>query len=185
MQASLLRVFLDVSREFQDVRLASDEMIEVFALPERSGAAEQMIGVMRRIRFPGMKDVCQTMRLTRRKQGVHMVGHHAPCEKIVPLAVKLPEGVRDNLRDARITHVAFAKGIVKEALGSLDQSAKLAGSVQVGGNGSLRVGGACDGFALQAKKLDQFARERVGKAEGDEINGMVTFPMGEIAARAN
>lgn len=185
MKPGLARIFLDIGREFLEVRLAADEMVEILALPERSRSAQQAIGAMRGIRLPGMKDVFQTVRLVRGKQGVRMVGHHAPSEKIVSLAVKLPERVGDSPRDARITHVAFAERIVEGALRFLDQSAKLAGAVLVGGNGRVRSHGTFDGFALRPKEIDQFARQRVRKPESNEVNGTLAFPMGKIAARAN
>lgn len=185
LQAGLLRVFLDVSREFQKVRRTTDEVVEIFALPERPGSAQQVIGAMRGIRLPGVKNVFEAVRPERRKQGVHMVGHHAPCEKIVTLSVKLPERVSDNFRDARITHVAFAKGIVKETLSFLDQPAKPAGALLVRGNRRVRLRGALDSFALRTKEIYEFARKRVRKAEGDEVNGAFAFPVGKIAARAS
>jgi hypothetical protein len=116
---------------------------------------------------------------------VDMIGHDAPSpEEIAPL-VEVLNDFGDHFGDARVLQVTLTETVVEATLRLLKNGVELGGASAIGGDTDSRLVRAMERVTLLANPLKQFAGKSIGEAEGDEINGMIAFPVREVAARAN
>ena|SRR5688572_19177223 len=65
-------------------------------------------------RLPRVKDLIQLVTVEWLEHGMDVVWHDAPREKLVAVAVKVVQSLRDHLADVRAAQPAFTGGIVQE-----------------------------------------------------------------------
>jgi hypothetical protein len=72
-----------------EVLAIADEVVLVFALPEPSGSFQERVGLERRVRLPRVEDLLQGKKRGGLEDDVDVIGHDAPGERAVALAVKV------------------------------------------------------------------------------------------------
>jgi len=116
---------------------------------------------------------------------VNVIGHNAPRKQAIAPSVKLADGLGDNFGDARVAHVAMAQPGVEASFGLSQQSSEVLKADSVARGGGPREACSIEGFSLLAKLEDEFFRKRIGEAEGDEVDGLLSFEMRQVAARSS
>src|SRR5713226_8149861 len=101
----------------------TDQVIEIFALPEMPGASKELIRLVSRIGLPGVENGFQGVFAQGRKYHMNVIGHHAPDPELVALSVKVADGIRHNFGDAKVAHVAAAQPVVETLLSLLKDRA--------------------------------------------------------------
>src|SRR5579859_2612286 len=115
-EAGFHRISFDVFSEFKEMRLAANQVVEIFALPEDAQAAQFGVGGMGGIGLPGLEDRSESESWQGRKKNMDVVGHLAPGEKPVTLRVKMLNGARYNPCHPRISKVAVSQSLVQAVL---------------------------------------------------------------------
>ncbi len=77
----------DVSVEMLQLGLATNNLVERFALPKRASALKKLVDVVGAAAFPMTQDFAQGDFFGRFDQGMEMIGHHAPGIEMVSFAV--------------------------------------------------------------------------------------------------
>jgi hypothetical protein len=101
-------------------------------------------------------------------EGVDVVGHHDPCQKTIALLVEVEQGILGSLGDDRVGEMTAAETGVQEGRDSRAQ-VPLFVAVVVGD--------------LTPPTIKGLAREGVGEAKGDRLNGTSGVEVGEVAPR--
>lgn len=109
-----------------------------------------------------MHNVLQAVFSKRRKHDVHVIGHHAPSQDSVALAMKVLDGIGHDPGDSRVAHVARAQPAVEIALGLSQQDPEFLETYAVRNRKATRLPGLFQDLTLLPKPGQQIARERIG-----------------------
>ena len=77
----------NVSAEMFQLGLATNNVVERFALPKRASSLKVLVDVVGAAAFPRTQDFAQSDFFGRFDQGMKMIGHHAPSIEMVSLTV--------------------------------------------------------------------------------------------------
>lgn len=105
-QTGFDRVLLDVIDDVLKMMLVSDVAIEVVIIPKLPPPAEHPIGLFRGVGSPGMEYPPERMARDHFDQAVNMIGHDAPGQQVVALAIKMQQCVLDQFGDSGIAQEA-------------------------------------------------------------------------------
>ena len=94
-------------------------MVISIVLPDIARAPETMVDFMRSEGFPGVDDFRKVVAWEWLHDDVNVVGHDTPGMQDVALALKIPEGPGDKVRDYRLTEEALAMPGIEELLNPL------------------------------------------------------------------
>ena len=111
-----------------------------------------------------------------------VVWHDAHGVEAIAMIVEVSYGFEDDLCDAGIHHERVAAPRIEGAFGF---AKKLAEIRKISLRGGACVLSRCDSAALTLHLIDEVVREGIGEAEGNEIGGVVLFPVGKVASGAD
>jgi hypothetical protein len=114
-----------------------------------------------------------------------VIWHDAPSEKLVKRPIKVPNSVSDNFGDSGVAHEALSQSAIEAALSFAKDGPQLVEAGAIRGH----IGGCLScplkELALITKLDKQLARKRIGQPEGDKVNRMIAFPMGQVSTRVS
>ncbi len=168
--------------------LVANPMVIRFGLPKRSRTqSEHFFCPGRSELFPRFQDVAQEVIGHGPDECVNMIGHHDPFVQEIPALMKVPQGIRDEIRKGRQAQVAGARTTVKVAFNfALEVAYDIRLSVF---KGFAALGRVCQtakplGFFVFKIQQDLF-RQRIGQAKSNKIGGSLAFDMRQVAARVD
>src|SRR5712692_2727436 len=100
----------------KQIFLIPNEMIVVFGLPEWGWDLELLGSLMGREGFLGMQYLVEFLVALRFEHDMHMIGHDAPSEERVALAIEVSQGVLHQVRDFRTLHPTGTHARIKMLL---------------------------------------------------------------------
>ena len=151
----------------------ANESVEVIGLPEGIlGAEAGFVDETARNAFPSLQRVGQRFAIAEREEHMDVIGHDDVTPEVVALTVKVMEAVGDDLGEAWITQGAGAVRGVEVFVEFVGELAVVAGF------GDFvpwwRIGGE-EGLTGAKPVIEEFARQRIGEAEGDEVGSLLIF----------
>ena len=105
-QTGLDRVLFDVIDSVLKMIVVADVAIEVVIIPKPPPPAKNPIGLLRGVGSPGMEYSPERIARGHFKQAVYMIGHDAPRQQMVALAIKMQHRVLGQFGDSGIAQEA-------------------------------------------------------------------------------
>lgn len=151
----------------------ADEAVEVIGLPEGiQGTEAGFVDETARNAFPALERVGEGFAVAEGEEDVDVIGHDDVAPEIVALAVEVMQAVGDDLREAWISQGAGAVRGVEvfvELVGELAVVACFDDFVP-----RRRIRGE-EGLVGAKPVIEEFTRQRIGGAKGDEEGRLSIF----------
>ena len=150
-----------------------------------AGSPQNFIGLIGRVRFPGVQDGGEFMACQRLNHDMHMIGHDAPGKKVVSRVIEMVQCTRYEFRNFRSIEPAVAFAGIQICLDLLrveliEPRCFLLGRRTVRGAGRLG-----EPISLLFPLIENFFRQRVEEPKVDGVDGAILGPMREIGTLAN
>jgi hypothetical protein len=160
---------------------ATNEPIKVIGLPEGiRGAETGFVDETARNAFPALERIGEGFAVAEGEEHVDVIGHDGVAPEVVALAVEVMQAVGDDLSETWITQGAGAVRGVEVFVELVGELAVVASFGDVVPRWRIR---SEEGVAGEKPVIEEFTRQRVGKAEGDEESHLTLLPMRQLVDR--
>jgi len=160
-------------------------MIVVFRLPEGRGNFHPLHSLMSRERLPGMEYLVQVMTIGGLENDMDVIGHDAPGQKRVALTIEVSQGILHQVRNFRTLHPTGTHAPIKVLLDLLGEQLLQPFLFHRGQWAALLSCSTGKLLLFDLPRLHHGLRQRIGQAEGDEVNAALSRPVGQISSLAN
>jgi hypothetical protein len=130
--------------------------------------------------FPALQRVGEGFAVAEGEEDVDVIGHDDVAPEVVALAVEVMEAVGDDLGEAWITQGAGAVRGVEVFVELVGELAVVAGFGDVVPRRRIR---GEEGLTGAKPVVEEFTRQRIGEAEGDEDRHIALLPMRQLVGR--
>ncbi len=159
----------------------ADEAVEVIGLPEGIQVAETgFVNETAGNAFPALECVGEGFAVAKGEEDVDVIGHDDVAPEVVALVVEVMEAVGDDLSEGWITQGAGAVRGVEMFVELVGELAVVAG---FGDFVPRRRIGGLEGITGAKPVVEEFTRQRIGEAEGDEDRYLALLPMRQLVGR--
>ncbi len=132
-----------------------------------------------------MENLCQAVACQGLEDHVDVVGHDAPSQQPVSLAVKVTQRVDHQPRDASIPQQASTEAGVQVPLNSLREEPRQALPFGGGESAARLLRRGKDISAFRRKGAHHLLRQRIVEAEGDEVHCLLGLPVWQASSGAD
>lgn len=130
--------------------------------------------------FPALERVGEGFAVAEGEEDADVIGHDDVAPEVVALAVEVMEAVGDDLSEAWITQGAGAVRGVEVFVELVGELAVVAGFGDVVPRRRIR---GEEGLAGAKPVIEEFTRQRIDEAEGDEDRHLALLPMRQLVGR--
>lgn len=159
----------------------SDQAVEVIGLPEGiQGAEAGWVDETARNAFSALERVGEGFAVAEGEERMAVIGHDDAAHEVVALAVEVMETVGDDLGEAWMTQGAGAVRGVEVFVELVGELAMVAGFGDFVPRRWIR---GEEGLADAKPVIEEFTRQRIGEAKGDEDRHLALLPMRKLVGR--
>jgi hypothetical protein len=99
--------------------VVANETVMILPLPEGTPPSKDPVGLVGRIRLPGVKNIVEPIELERLDHGMDVVWHDTPTQQVVPFGVEVKQRVLDHRGNSGITQVTLADATIQHLADTL------------------------------------------------------------------